>query len=47
MSKFGEKDYEGKVLIEAVQVGAFHKLLLVLHVGCSVETRENQLRFSN
>ena len=32
-----------KVLIEALQVGAFQKLLLVLHVGCSDETKENQL----
>ncbi|XP_004513351.1 U-box domain-containing protein 21-like [Cicer arietinum] len=40
LCKFGEKDYEGKALIEALQVGAFQKLLLVLQVGCSDETKE-------
>ncbi|KAE8709650.1 hypothetical protein F3Y22_tig00110328pilonHSYRG00082 [Hibiscus syriacus] len=32
--------YEEKVLIEALQVGAFQKLLLLIQVGCSGETKE-------
>jgi len=32
---------KGKILIEALQVGAFQKLLLVLQVGCSDETRKS------
>ncbi|CAK8534312.1 unnamed protein product [Lathyrus sativus] len=40
LCKFEEKNYEGKALIEALQVGAFQKLLLVLQVGCSDETKE-------
>ncbi|XP_061375376.1 U-box domain-containing protein 21-like [Gastrolobium bilobum] len=39
LCKFGEKD-EGKALVEALQVGAFQKLLLVLQVGCGDETKE-------
>ncbi|MED6191798.1 hypothetical protein PIB30_004011 [Stylosanthes scabra] len=38
MCKFGEE--EGKVLVEALQVGAFQKLLLVLQVGCGDSTKE-------
>ncbi|PNX78795.1 U-box domain-containing protein 21-like [Trifolium pratense] len=40
MCKFEEKNYEGKALIEALQVGAFQKLLLVLQVGCSDDTKD-------
>ncbi|XP_057446853.1 U-box domain-containing protein 21-like [Lotus japonicus] len=43
LCKFGEKkddDDEGRVLVEALQVGAFQKLLLVLQVGCTEETKE-------
>ncbi|XP_057762488.1 U-box domain-containing protein 21-like [Arachis stenosperma] len=41
MCKFGERgDEEGKVLVEALQVGAFQKLLLVLQVGCGDSTKE-------
>ncbi|BAU02661.1 U-box domain-containing protein [Vigna angularis] len=39
LCKFGEKD-EGRTLLEALQVGAFQKLLLVLQVGCGDETKE-------
>ncbi|KAG5013272.1 U-box domain-containing protein 20 [Glycine max] len=39
LCKFGEKD-EGRTLVEALQVGAFQKLLLVLQVGCGDETKE-------
>ncbi|KAF7822162.1 U-box domain-containing protein 21-like [Senna tora] len=35
----GDDEEEGRVLIEALQVGAFQKLLLVLQVGCSDETK--------
>ena len=31
---------KGKILIEALQVGAFQKLLLVLQVGCSDENKD-------
>ncbi|OIV89927.1 hypothetical protein TanjilG_02118 [Lupinus angustifolius] len=40
MCKFGEKVDERKVLVEALQVGAFQKLLLVLQVGCGDEIKE-------
>lgn len=39
LCKYGEKD-EGRTLLEALQVGAFQKLLLVLQVGCGDETKE-------
>lgn len=39
LGKSGRK-YEEKVLIEALQVGAFQKLLLLLQVGCGDETKE-------
>ncbi|GMI99492.1 hypothetical protein like AT5G37490 [Hibiscus trionum] len=32
--------YEERVLMEALQVGAFQKLLLLIQVGCSDETKE-------
>jgi hypothetical protein len=35
-----EKTEEGGVLVEALQVGAFQKLLLLLQVGCAERTRE-------
>ncbi|XP_059439697.1 U-box domain-containing protein 21-like [Corylus avellana] len=35
-----EKREEGGVLVEALQVGAFQKLLLLLQVGCAERTRE-------
>ncbi|CAL0331133.1 unnamed protein product [Lupinus luteus] len=38
LCKFEERD-EGKVLVEALQVGAFQKLLLVLQVGCDDKTK--------
>lgn len=38
--KFGDKDDERRVLVEALQVGAFQKILLVLQVGCGDETKE-------
>ncbi|KAE9588268.1 hypothetical protein Lal_00002986 [Lupinus albus] len=40
MCKFGEKDDERRVLVEALQVGAFQKLLLVLQVGCDDKIKE-------
>ncbi|KHN25100.1 U-box domain-containing protein 21 [Glycine soja] len=49
LCKFGEKD-EGRTLVEALQVGAFQKLLLVLQVGCGDETKEKAtelLKFLN
>ncbi|XVF12244.1 hypothetical protein REPUB_Repub08aG0098800 [Reevesia pubescens] len=39
LSKY-EKKYEERVLIEALQVGAFQKLLLLIQVGCGYETKE-------
>ncbi|KAF8407568.1 hypothetical protein HHK36_006702 [Tetracentron sinense] len=36
-----EKRDEGGVLVEALQVGAFQKLLLLLQVGCGEKTKEN------
>ncbi|KAJ1438662.1 Zinc finger, RING/FYVE/PHD-type [Sesbania bispinosa] len=39
LCKFGDKN-EGRALVEALQVGAFQKLLLVLQVGCGDETKE-------
>ncbi|XWS60820.1 hypothetical protein CRYUN_Cryun07bG0070200 [Craigia yunnanensis] len=39
LSKY-EKKYEERVLIEALQVGAFQKLLLLVQVGCGDETKE-------
>uniref|UniRef100_A0A2N9GA85 U-box domain-containing protein n=1 Tax=Fagus sylvatica TaxID=28930 RepID=A0A2N9GA85_FAGSY len=39
LCKYGGRD-EGTVLVEALQVGAFQKLLLVLQVGCGDETKE-------
>ncbi|KAK7290200.1 hypothetical protein RIF29_04446 [Crotalaria pallida] len=38
LCKFEERDEE-KVLVEALQVGAFQKLLLVLQVGCGDNTK--------
>lgn len=35
-----EKKYEERVLIEALQVGAFQKLLLLIQVGCGDSTKE-------
>lgn len=35
-----EKREDGSVLVEALQVGAFQKLLLLLQVGCSDRTKE-------
>ncbi|CAK9149190.1 unnamed protein product [Ilex paraguariensis] len=35
-----EEREDGGVLVEALQVGAFQKLLLVLQVGCSARTKE-------
>lgn len=40
LSKYGRRD-EGRVLVEALQVGAFQKLLLVIQVGCRDETKGN------
>ena len=40
LCKFGDKEEEGRVLVEALQVGAFQKLLLVLQVGCGDGTKE-------
>lgn len=39
LCKYGGRD-EGRVLVEALQVGAFQKLLLVLQVGCGDEAKE-------
>ncbi|KAK7380102.1 hypothetical protein VNO78_32507 [Psophocarpus tetragonolobus] len=39
LCKFQEKD-NGRTLVEALQVGAFQKLLLVLQVGCGDDTKE-------
>ncbi|OMO91125.1 hypothetical protein CCACVL1_07211 [Corchorus capsularis] len=35
-----ENKYEERVLIEALQVGAFQKLLLLIQLGCGDETKE-------
>ncbi|OMO87736.1 hypothetical protein COLO4_20595 [Corchorus olitorius] len=35
-----ENKYEERLLIEALQVGAFQKLLLLIQVGCGDETKE-------
>ncbi|KAK4283367.1 hypothetical protein QN277_000322 [Acacia crassicarpa] len=43
LCRYGSKDEEDEVeaaLIEALQVGAFQKLLVVLQVGCGDETKE-------
>uniref|UniRef100_A0A7N0TGU3 U-box domain-containing protein n=1 Tax=Kalanchoe fedtschenkoi TaxID=63787 RepID=A0A7N0TGU3_KALFE len=40
MWKLTKNDKEGRVLIEALQVGAFQKLLLLLQVGCGEKTKE-------
>ncbi|CAL0322285.1 unnamed protein product [Lupinus luteus] len=40
MCKLGEKDDEKRVVVEALQVGAFQKILLVLQVGCGDEIKE-------
>ncbi|EEF28606.1 U-box domain-containing protein 21 [Ricinus communis] len=37
LNKYGRKE---KVLVEALQVGAFQKLVLLLQVGCGNETKE-------
>lgn len=39
LCKYGRRD-EGRVLVDALQVGAFQKLLLVIQVGCGDETKE-------
>ena len=39
LCRFGERDQE-TVLVEALQVGAFQKLLLVLQVGCGDKTKD-------
>ncbi|XP_059455618.1 U-box domain-containing protein 21-like [Corylus avellana] len=39
LCKYGRRD-EGRVLVEALQVGAFQKLLLAIQVGCGDETKE-------
>ncbi|CAM8878378.1 unnamed protein product [Rhodiola kirilowii] len=39
LSKSG-KENEEKILVEALQVGAFQKLLLLLQVGCAERTKE-------
>ncbi|XP_040996590.1 U-box domain-containing protein 21-like [Juglans microcarpa x Juglans regia] len=39
LCKYGRRD-EGKILVEALQVGAFQKLLLVIQVGCGDKTKE-------
>ncbi|KDP38159.1 hypothetical protein JCGZ_04802 [Jatropha curcas] len=36
----GEKREDGGVLVEALQVGAFQKLLLLLQIGCGEKTKE-------
>ncbi|OIW21493.1 hypothetical protein TanjilG_05142 [Lupinus angustifolius] len=40
MCKLGEKDDEKRVLVEALEAGAFQKILLVLQVGCGDEIKE-------
>uniref|UniRef100_A0A7N0VCB6 U-box domain-containing protein n=1 Tax=Kalanchoe fedtschenkoi TaxID=63787 RepID=A0A7N0VCB6_KALFE len=40
LSKNNVKKNEEKVLVEALQVGAFQKLLLLLQVGCAERTKE-------
>jgi len=39
LCKYGRRN-EGRVLVEALQVGAFQKLLLVIQVGCGDGTKE-------
>ncbi|XP_048136064.1 U-box domain-containing protein 21-like isoform X2 [Rhodamnia argentea] len=34
------RDHQGRALVDALQVGAFQKLLLVLQLGCADETKE-------
>uniref|UniRef100_A0A7N1A183 U-box domain-containing protein n=1 Tax=Kalanchoe fedtschenkoi TaxID=63787 RepID=A0A7N1A183_KALFE len=38
--KLSKNDRDGNVLVEALQVGAFQKLLLLLQVGCGEKTKE-------
>ncbi|OWM62674.1 U-box domain-containing protein 21-like [Punica granatum] len=38
--KYEKSDEQGKALVEALQVGAFQKLLLMLQCGCESETKE-------
>lgn len=40
LCKFGSREEEEKALVEALQVGCFQKLLLILQVGCGDETKE-------
>ncbi|KAK9027912.1 hypothetical protein V6N11_067733 [Hibiscus sabdariffa] len=40
LCKNGEVEHGGYVVFEALQVGAFQKLLLLLQVGCAEKTKE-------
>ncbi|KAG2664769.1 hypothetical protein I3843_16G096800 [Carya illinoinensis] len=40
LCKYGRHEAERVLLVEALQVGAFQKLLLVIQVGCGDETKE-------
>ena len=40
LCKYEKKEEGGGVLIEALQVGAFQKLLLLIQVGCAEKTKE-------
>ncbi|KAL4281868.1 hypothetical protein GQ457_03G010560 [Hibiscus cannabinus] len=40
LCKNGKVEHGGRVVFEALQVGAFQKLLLVLQVGCAEKTKE-------
>ncbi|XP_073146188.1 U-box domain-containing protein 20-like [Henckelia pumila] len=40
LAKCDENGDGGRLILEALQVGAFHKLLLVLQVGCNGSTKE-------
>ncbi|CAL5339039.1 unnamed protein product [Camellia sinensis] len=40
LGKNEKREEEGSVLVEALQVGAFQKLLLLLQVGCGEKTKE-------
>jgi hypothetical protein len=39
-SEDGDDDAEGGVVVEALQVGAFQKLLVLLQVGCGYSTKK-------
>ncbi|KAF3438288.1 hypothetical protein FNV43_RR21050 [Rhamnella rubrinervis] len=45
LCKFASMEEEERALVEALQVGAFQKLLLILQVGCGFETKRKSQSF--